>query len=179
MRPVAFLRGQAFAAVLGLTDGILTALTLASARIIQAHNPPTLSLALRVATASALSGGVVFFAAQLGRRNHELIHAERELNLVARGYLATTRLGHLALLETLQAALVVTVSNFLGALAPLLAGPMFRQFAWMPICLAIALLGFLGLLIAQVTHRSRIQWVATLMIAGIALAFLGLWLHIV
>lgn len=174
-----FIRQRAFAAVLGLIDGILTALTLASGRIIQADNRPTLSLALRVAIASALSGGIVFFAAELARRNYELIHAERELSLVSRGYLATTRLGHFVLLETFQTTLVVVLSNFVGALAPLLAGPMFRQFAWMPICFAIVSLGILGILIAQVTHRGRIRWAVSLMIVGTAVAGLGIWLHIV
>jgi VIT1/CCC1 family predicted Fe2+/Mn2+ transporter len=174
-------RRHSFAAVLGITDGILTALTLASARIIQAnsHHSFPLSLAVRVATASALAGGVVFFTAELAQRNFELVHAERELNLAARGYLATTRLGHFVLVESLGAATVVTASTFLGAFLPLLLGATFREFPWTPIGFAIALLGILGALIGRVTYRSKFRWATALMGTGGALTFLGVWLHIV
>jgi len=174
-----FSRHHAFATVLGLTDGVLTALTLAGGRMIQTQNPITLSLALRVALASALAGGIVFFTAEVARRNFQLIHAERQLNLVSRGYLATTRLGHFVLIESLEAALIVITSNFLGALAPLLAGSIFRRFAWTPIGLAVMLLGTLGISIARVTHRSSFRWSTGLMTAGAGLAILGIWLRIV
>ena len=85
------------------------------------------SLAMRVAAASAVAGGVVFFTAEVARRNQELVHAEQQLNLVAHGQLATTRLGHFVLMESSKAALTVVGSNFLGALSPLLAGLLWRR----------------------------------------------------
>lgn len=174
-----FNRHQAFAAVLGVTDGVLTSLTLAAGRMIHPQNRLSGSIAVRVAIASALAGGIVFFTAEVARRNYELVHAERQLNLISRGYLATTRLGHFVLVESLEAAVIVMASNFLGALAPLLAGSIFKQYAWMPIGLAIILLGALGVSIAQVTHRGRILWATSLMVVGTTLALLGIWLHIV
>lgn len=167
-----------FAAVLGLTDGILTALTLAAGRIIGSRTGLSVSLGLRVATASALAGGVVFFTAELARRNHELVHAEKQLNLLSHGRLATTRLGHFVLVESSKASIVVIASNFSGALLPFLVG-LISHFAWIPICFALALLSALGVIIAEVTYRSRILWGVSLMIAGASLTVLGLWLRIV
>jgi VIT1/CCC1 family predicted Fe2+/Mn2+ transporter len=109
---------ETFAAVLGLTDGLLTVLTLAAGRMIQSQSGLPFSLAMRVAAASSVAGGVVFFTAEVARRNQELVHSERQLNLVARGHLATTRLGHFVLTESSKAALTVIGSNFLGALSP-------------------------------------------------------------
>jgi len=107
-----------FAAILGLTDGILTALTLAAGSIIGSRTGLSIFLGLRVASASALAGGVVFITAELARRNHELVHAEQQLNLMSHGRLATTRLGHFVVVESSKATIVVVVSNFLGALLP-------------------------------------------------------------
>lgn len=171
-------RQHEFAVVLGLTDGILTALTLAAGRIVESRTGLSLTLGLRVATASAFAGGVVFFTAELARRNHELVHAEQQLNLLSHGKLATTRLGHFVLVESSKASAVVVVSNFLGALLPFLVG-LISHFAWIPICFALISLGALGAAIATVTYRSRMQWVASLILAGAALTVLGLWLRIV
>ena len=179
MRSHIFNRRQGFAAVLGLTDGILNSLTLAAGRLIEPDNSLSLSLALRVGVASALAGGVVFFAAEVAQRNHELVHAERQLNLAARGRLATTRLGNFVLRESSGATLTVIGSNFVGALAPLLMGLMLRAHPWTPIAFAVFLLGGLGILIAHVTYRSKAYWCGGLMVVGGGLSGLGIWLHIV
>lgn len=179
MKRLRLSRRQAFAMILGLTDGVLTALTLATGRMLQSHSDLSLSLALRVAAASALAGGVVFLTAELAQRNYELVHAERELNLATRGYLATTRLGHFVFVESLGAAVIVSASTFAGTLAPLFVGVRFRHLTLAPICFAVALLGLLGALIAGVTYRSRARWTFGLIGAGTCLAFIGFWLHVV
>jgi VIT1/CCC1 family predicted Fe2+/Mn2+ transporter len=174
-----FSKREAFAAVLGLTDGVLTVLTLAAGRMIHAQSGLPFSLAMRVAAASSLAGGVVFFTAEVARRNQELVHAERELNLVARGRLATTRLGHFVLTESSRAALTVIGSNFLGALSPLIASLIWKRFVLGPLCLSIISLGVLGGVIARATYRNSVLWASGLMLAGAVLAALGIWLRIV
>lgn len=174
-----FNRRQAFAAVLGLTDGILSSLTLAAGRLIEPRGGLSLSLMLRVGGASALAGGVVFFTAEVAQRNYDLVRAGRQLNLASHGRLATTRLGHFVLVESSGATLTVIVSNFAGAFAPLLMGLTLRAYRWTPIGFAVLLLGVLGILIAHVTYRNKAWWGAGLMVAGAALSALGIWLHIV
>jgi hypothetical protein len=143
-----------FAAVLGLTDGILTALTLAAGSIIGSKTGLSISLGLRVASASALAGGVVFLTAELARRNHELVHAEQQLNLMSHGRLATTRLGHFVVVESSKATIVVVASNFLGALLPFLVG-LISKSTLIPIYSAVIMLGALGVTIAMVTYRVK------------------------
>jgi hypothetical protein len=70
-----------FALVIGLTDGILTALTLASGKVFSSTEPITIGLALRISAASSLSGVFVFFAAEYMRQRGALVHAERQLSL--------------------------------------------------------------------------------------------------
>lgn len=173
------MRRGAFAVVLGLTDGMLTALTLAAGRMVRSQSGLSISLAMRVAAASAVAGGIVFFTAELARRNQELVHAERQLNLLSHGRLATTRLGHFVLVESFTAAFTVTGSNFLGACLPFLAGLIFRRVVLAPILCTLLLLGALGAVIAKATYRSKTLWITGLVIAGGALAGLGVWLQIV
>jgi VIT1/CCC1 family predicted Fe2+/Mn2+ transporter len=174
-----FKRREAFGAVLGLTDGMLTVLTLAAGRMVQSQSGLSLSLVLRVAAASSLAGGVVFFTAEVARRNQELVHAEQQLNLATRGHLATTRLGHFVLVESLRSALTVIGSNFIGALSPLIATLLWRRLTWGPIALSILLLGVLGTIIAKATYRNTLLWTIGLMSAGVSLAAIGIWLKIV
>jgi VIT1/CCC1 family predicted Fe2+/Mn2+ transporter len=170
---------EAFAAVLGLTDGVLTVLTLAAGRMIESRRGLPFSLAMRVAAASALAGGVVFFTAEVARRNQELVHAEQQLNLLGHGRLATTRLGHFVVTESSKAALTVLGSNFLGALSPLLAGLLWRHILWAPVGFSLVLLGLLGAMIARATYRNTMLWTTGLILTGALLALLGIWLRIV
>ena len=165
--------------ILGLTDGILTALTLAAGRLLRSSQEVPPFLALRIATASAFAGGIVFLAAELARRNYELVHAERQLNLRSHGYLATTRLGHFVMMESAAASVIAIAANFLGALTPFLIGITARQTGWAPVCFAILMLGLLGLTIAKITYRRTLLWAVGLMLAGLALTALGYWLQIV
>jgi hypothetical protein len=86
--------------VIGPVDGILTALTLAAARILTPDQPIDISLALRIALAASLSGGFVFFVAEYARLRGELVHAARHLNLASTGRLATSHLGQEVLRES-------------------------------------------------------------------------------
>lgn len=156
-----------FPFVIGLTDGILTALTFAAAKVVRSPDPLTLGLALRIAAASSLSGMFVFFA------------AERQLSLRAGGRLASTRLGRAILLETLLGAALSSSCNFVGALVPLLAGALVPQRSWLALAVGIAVLGALGLAAGRASHGRPLLWAAALMSAGAALSAVGLELRIV
>jgi predicted membrane protein (TIGR00267 family) len=172
-------RGRAFAIVIGVTDGILTALTLAAARVVSSADPLTVNLALRIAAASALSGMFVFFAAEYIHQREGLVHAERQLSLRSGGHLAATHLGRAVLRETLWAAVLSSVCNFAGALVPLLAGALAPERSWLAVAVGILVLGGLGVAGARATHGRLIVWVGALMAAGVVLAAIGLKLRIV
>ena len=86
--------------VAGLIDGILTALILAAAKILHHDGGLTLALVGKVGVASACTTVFVFFVAHYAELRAELVRSERELNLLAHGRLATTRLGRQVLRES-------------------------------------------------------------------------------
>jgi VIT1/CCC1 family predicted Fe2+/Mn2+ transporter len=174
-----FQRKHIFALVIGLTDGILTALTLGSSKVISSTEPITIGLALRISSASSLSGVFVFFTAEYVRMRGELVHAERQLNLTSRGHLATTYLGRAVLQETVRGAVLSSVCNFIGALAPLIAGALLPGFSWLAIATALLVLGALGAVAGRYTYGSPILWAVSLICAGALLTLAGLKLRIV
>ncbi|MCZ2076237.1 MAG: hypothetical protein LC130_14695 [Bryobacterales bacterium] len=180
MRTIALLRREyAFALVVGVCDGILTALTLAAGRVISSQEPLRIQLALRIATASALAGTFVFFTAEYSKLRGELVHAERELSLTEHGRLAASRLGRAVLKEGLEKAGLSSVCNFAGALFPLALGAILPGPAWLAIAAAIIALGLLGTAIAHSVHGNHFRWAIGLMAAGGILTLAGLHLHVV
>lgn len=168
---------QMFAVVVGLTDGILTALTLAAGHLV-AGTKPTFGLSLRIAVGSAVCGVFVFYAAEYARLRGDLIHAEKELNLSTRGRFVTTQLGKQVRLEAASSAILSSGANFVGALLPLVLGSVMPSpplLAMFPSILALAVLGWV---LARIVQGRAVSWIAALAAAGIVLSFVGVWLHI-
>jgi predicted membrane protein (TIGR00267 family) len=105
--------------VAGFCDGILTALTLASGKILDSNSSVTAGLALRVAAAAGISGAFTFFVAHYAELRGELFEAEKQLNLTTHGRLAKSRLGRAVLFESMIGASVASICSFWGALIPL------------------------------------------------------------
>jgi predicted membrane protein (TIGR00267 family) len=168
-----------FALVIGFTDGILTALTLAAGRVVSAPAPIDVSLALRISAAASLSGMFIFFTAEYARLRAELVRAERQLNLTAHGRFAATQLGKAVFRDTLWAAAISNVCSFLGALFPLLSGILLPGPSWLAIIAAIVALGMLGAGIAQTVYGNLMRWAVALMVAGVVLSLVGMGLRIV
>lgn len=167
---------QIFPLVIGVTDGILTALTLAAGRIVEQSQPLTIGLALRISGAASLSGVFVFFTAEYIRLRGELVRSERQLNLTAGGRLATTRLGRAVLIETITSAVVSSTCNFLGALIPLIAGTIV---SWLAIVVALLFLAILGVGAGRAIHGNPFVWALALVVAGGILTFAGIKFRIV
>jgi VIT1/CCC1 family predicted Fe2+/Mn2+ transporter len=174
-----FRREHAFPLVIGLCDGILTALTLAAGSVIDSHGPLRIEFALRIAAASCASGTFVFFTAEYAKLRGELVYAERQLSLTSHGRLAATRLGRAVLTDSLARAGISSIFNFAGALFPLLLGVILPGLPWLAVAAAIVALGLLGAAISHSVHGSRFRWAIGLMAAGAALTFAGLHLHLV
>lgn len=175
MRPLAD-RRHAFAIVIGLTDGILTALTLAANDLVEGQRAASF-LALRVAVGSAVCGIFVFFTAEYARLRSELLHAERQLNLTTRGVFASRHLGIQIRKEALGSAALSSASNFLGAFFPLLIGEFLhaRYLALLPPVLTLAVL---GAALAYTIQGRYVLWVISLAAAGVVFSWIGIVLHI-
>jgi predicted membrane protein (TIGR00267 family) len=173
------LRHQLFALLLGLIDGILTVLALATGHVLQPDSPLSLSLSLKVALATSLSGSLIYFFSEYSRQRQRLIHAEKELNLASHGKLATTELGRQIIKETFIGMLISSVFNFFGVMIPLILAVVFPKIQWIAIVAALLLLFFLGLAIARLVFGNAFLWIIALLAAGIIVSIVGYKLHVV
>jgi VIT1/CCC1 family predicted Fe2+/Mn2+ transporter len=165
--------------VLGLADGILTALTLAAGQLTEPSHDMSMNRALRIAAAALVSSAFVFYVAHYSQLRGELIHAERQLNLIAHGRLASTRLGRSVLIEAFWTAVVSSSASFVGALIPLLTSVVLPAFRWGAVVSSVTSLGILGVALARVVHGSYWRWCGALVIGGVVLSAVGIGLHIV
>jgi VIT1/CCC1 family predicted Fe2+/Mn2+ transporter len=171
-------REHLFASVIGLADGILTALTLAAGKVIGSHQAIEGMLALRIATAGSASGAFIFFVAQYSHLRGELVHAERHLNLTPQGRLAVTHLGRTVLQDALCGSIISGIFSFIGALFPLLLATICPLAPWVAILAALGALSLLGMGLGHVVYGNPSRWALGLLTVGIVLAGVGLGLHI-
>jgi VIT1/CCC1 family predicted Fe2+/Mn2+ transporter len=165
--------------VAGVVDGILTTLTLTAAKLLGSGGESiSMSLALRVSAAAGLTTVFAFFLAHYAQLRAELVRAERELNVTRHGRLARSNLGRQILIEALADAVLAAVCSILGALIPLGLILFVPMPGWVGCALAIAILGALGAALARTFYGSPLRWGASLMVAGVALAYVGTKLDI-
>ncbi|MGN6446097.1 hypothetical protein, partial [Amnibacterium sp.] len=70
---------------LGITDGILNALTLGAGAVLRGAGGIDFGLALRVGVAALVTAGFTMFVADYAARREDLVRAARELNLTEPG----------------------------------------------------------------------------------------------
>ncbi|MER3446366.1 MAG: hypothetical protein C4291_05735 [Candidatus Dadabacteria bacterium] len=176
---LSFPREYIFALVIGLVDGILTALVLAGGKVVNSRDSIDIMLVLRISIATALSGAFIFFVAEYVRLRGELIHAERHLNLTSHGHLVTTQLGRIVFSDTLRGTAILGTYSFFGALLPLMSGAVLPGLRWLPIAIAITALGLLGIGLARAVYGNTIRWAIALIVAGVFLTAVGVKLHVI
>ncbi|WP_031436722.1 VIT1/CCC1 transporter family protein [Methylobacter tundripaludum] len=165
--------------VAGLCDGILTALTLASGKLLNANVPIDVSLALRVATVAALTGGFILFAAHYAELRGELVEAERQLNLRSHGRFASTHLGRAVFYEAITSSLIAGGCSFCGALLPLMTGALLPKFSWCAIIVALGALAIIGGFLGKAVYGSPLGWSIALLLGGMLLSYAGMQLDII
>ncbi len=165
--------------VLGLSDGVLTALTLATGSLIDPGRHIMMNTALRISASAFATGAFVFFVARYSQLRAELVAAERQLNLTSRGRLASSRLGRAILGEAIVAASLSSLSSFVGAMIPLSVAAMNPSHGWAGLLAGLAALALLGAGLAKVNFGSPLYWSSALVGGGVALSVLGAQLRIV
>lgn len=163
----------------GLVDGILNALTLAAGRLLRVGEGANLDLAVRVAIVTCLTTVFVFFVAHYAELRAELVQAERELNLLSHGRLATSQLGRRALQTAAGSALLAAACGLVGSMVPLIIGAYLPGPRWMGLAVILLLLGGLGALLARSFHGSVVFWGCSIALAGALLTLVGLQINIV
>jgi hypothetical protein len=164
--------------VLGLLDGITNALGLTAHSILGGGSGVGLGLALRVASFALVTAVFAIFVARYVDLRTGLIRASRQLNLLDRGALATTRLGRAARRDALGDAAQASLASYCGALLPLGIAVAFPASRWLPLVLAVGMLTFLGLVVGHRLGGNPGLWAAALAAAGIILTGVGAMLNI-
>ena len=162
---------------LGTADGILSALTLASARVLHGDGLDGW-LSLRVGTVALVSAVFTVSIAEYAQLRAELARSERQLNLTTSGRLASGRLGRLIARDAAEAALAAAVTSFLGAVLPLLVGAAVPGYSWSALAASVLALGALGSALASVVDGHRWRWVAALTAVGLVVTVIGIELRI-
>jgi predicted membrane protein (TIGR00267 family) len=165
--------------VAGIVDGILNALILAAGKILQNDGGASVELAVKVGVVTASTTMFVFFVAHYADLRSELVHAERELNLLSHGRLATTQLGRQAMRESLIGALVASICGLAGVTIPLLLTFTLPGPPVLGLIVTIGLLAVLGTILARSFYGSPWVWAIALMTGGALLTFIGAKLDII
>jgi VIT1/CCC1 family predicted Fe2+/Mn2+ transporter len=90
----------------------------------------------------------------------------------------SARLGRDILREAIAAAVLSSVSRFLGALTPLTIAVLVPGNCWAAVLVALVGLALLGLGVARAVSGNLLYWSTTLVVGGIALCVLGVKLRI-
>jgi len=174
-----FQRELLFFLITGMVEGMLTALTLATGKMLRPGQGITGDLALRIGLAAGFPTVVVFFAAEYARQRQELLRMAHQLNLTRHQRLNDGKLGQQAWLESSVSALISGLCSFGGAIVPLAIASIISGTGWPAIAVTVGCLGGLGAGIGYTTASCKICWGLVLMIAGGLLAVLGYFLHVV
>lgn len=172
-------RKQLLPIVLGLSDGVLTALILATGSLVDPDRHIAMSMALRISASAFATGAFVFFVARYSQLRAELVVAERQLNLTSHGRLASSKLGKVVLSEAIVSASLSSISSFVGAMIPLLVAALVPSHGWAALVAALVALALLGAGLAKVSFGSAWYWSSTLVAGGVVLSILGAQLRIV
>lgn len=163
---------------LGLADGVLNALTLASASLIGNDAHVTVELAVRISVAALVTAGFSVFVATYAEARGGLRHASRQLSLPSEEGLVATQLGRNATRHAVEQAALASASSMLGALLPLLIAAALPGPGWIAAIVAICALGALGVGLATTVLGNRVTWAAALVLGGVAVTAVGVWVKI-
>lgn len=145
--------------VLGLTDGILNALTLGGGAILRGNTGGLDALlALRVGIAALVTAAFTMFVADYAERRSHLVRPSRELNLTEPGRLAASNLGREVARESVLATVVAGAASLVGAAGPLFLGALLPLPPWVTLAISIGFLGLLGWMIAKMLVARRLRW---------------------
>lgn len=161
-----------FAMALGISDGILNALILASGTVLRGVGL-SLGLSIRVGVVALCSSLVTVFVAEYTAYRSDLIQAERQLLFTRSGRLAATSLGRAVLRDAFAAAAVAGIASFAGAALPLVIGAMVPSASWTALVASVMALGLLGLALATHVGGRRSLWATGLVISGIIVTIVG------
>ena len=167
-----------FPVSIGLSDGIITALILASGGII-GNTHINLYLAVKISFGSAFAGAFSYFIAQYAGLNEELHRTARQLHLKSTNYLLRGHLGSEIFIESIIGALIAAVFGFLGALIPLSSSLMIKNDIFIPLIFSYLSLAILGFFISKTTAGRAPFWITVMVTVGVIVTIAGYYLKLI
>lgn len=167
-----------FPVILGLTDGIITALMIATNEILNS-NATHLGLFVRIALGSAAVGAVSFFMADYSSMKQDLVRLSKIVNPNTPFDLLETQLGRRIIEESIAKTLLSALSGFTGALIPLLPSLLFTTNSLISLAIADLSLALLGVVVAKVQSGNYFFWPPLLATVGIVMIYIGEFVNIV
>jgi VIT1/CCC1 family predicted Fe2+/Mn2+ transporter len=165
--------------LLGFTDGVLTALVLASGTISgSVHGWPGVLLAIKVGVFAFTSGFFVYFVSRFFELRHKLLEVGRQLSVTDRRALLSTSLGRTATLDSAIGAVTASCCSFLGGAFPLTIAALVPEIGAMGLLTALAILGIMGLALGRMTMGSPLVWAAGMVVGGGVVAAIGAQLRL-
>lgn len=167
-----------FAVALGVSDGILNALTLAASSVLRGVGL-SVSLSARVGVVALASAVVTLFVAEYTQNRSELARAERQLMFTRSGRLAATSLGRAVFRDSVAVAIAAGTSSFAGAALPLIIGTLLPQMSWVGLVVSAATLGGRGVVLGTHVGGRPIVWAIVFVIAGAVRTAIGVQVDLV
>lgn len=163
---------------LGLSDGILNALVLASSTIVHSGATLRIGLAVRIGLVGLVTGVFTVFVAQYTSFRSRLVRSERQLNVARSGRLLRSELGRAVAYEAAEDAAVAGLTSFAGSVGPLLLGASLPAYHWLALVVAVCGLGVLGGTLARAVGGLSLRWASVSVVCGASVAGLGMELRI-
>ncbi len=163
---------------IGITDGIITTLMLATNYIIQA-SAISLILSIRIALGSALVGSFSYFVAEYSSLREELARISRHLGFSSPMFLIRSKPGRDILEEAFVSTGISGGFSFSGSFFPLLVATAFPDNGILSLATAIIALGLTGLAIAKSVKGNRYTWPLSMISIGVIIAYVGNILHLI
>jgi len=167
-----------FPLTMGLTDGVITVLMLASADFL-GPSVMTVDLAVRISFGSAFVGTLSFFIAEYSRLRFQLIRASRQLTMNSPESLIKSDLGTKIFVESLAGTLLSGSFGFIGALIPLSVDVIDPKMGFIAILSAYIVLATMGLAIGGISSGNKYKWMAALVLLGLIVTTVGNFISIV
>ncbi len=167
-----------FPTSIGLSDGIITALILASGGILNGSGIDPF-LAIKISFGSAFAGTFSYFIAQYAGLNEELHRIAKQLNLKSTRYLLKGKLGNEIFRESLVGSIIAAICSFFGALIPLFPSLIIKNNLIIPLAFSYVSLGILGLFISKTTSGKAPFWMSVMIGIGIIVTIAGFYLKLI
>lgn len=167
-----------FPVTMGLTDGVITVLMLASADFL-GPSVMTVDLAVRISFGSAFVGTLSFFIAEYSRLRFQLIRASRQLTMNSPESLIKSDLGMKIFFESIAGTLLSGSFGFIGALIPLSVDVFDPKMGFIAILSAYIVLATMGLTIGGISSGNKYKWMAALVLLGLIVTAVGNFISIV